>query len=189
MSTDFDGDGVTDLAFASFQSDEVSVLLGHGDGRFTLEGGATIHTDDGAYGIDAADFNGDGRPDLAVSDQFDDEVAILVRRPSGGFTAPQRVPAADGPVRLAARDLDQDGDADLAVAAFASSQLLVFRNAPATPPPPPPPLNLVRPRSSRLTAASSWAASPGPCRTPTSACRAPGRAAIPASRSSSAGSG
>ena len=162
MATDFDGDGVTDLAFASFQSDEVSVLLGHGDGRFTLEGGATIHTEDGPYGIDAADFTGDGRPDLAVSNQFDDEVAILVRRPSGGFTAPQRVPAGDGPVRLAARDLDQDGDADLAVAAFGSSQLLVFNNAPATPPPPPPPLNLVRPSIVQADGSEFVGGKPGP---------------------------
>src|SRR4051812_12945574 len=70
-SADFDGDGAADLAFANFQSDSVSVYLGHGDGSFRLEAGAPIHTGDSAYGVADADFDGDGRPDLAVSDQFD----------------------------------------------------------------------------------------------------------------------
>ena len=62
---DFDGDGKPDLAVANALSDNVSVLLGNGDGSFQ----AAKNFGAGSYPVSVAvgDFNGDGKPDLAVA--------------------------------------------------------------------------------------------------------------------------
>jgi len=79
---DFNGDGKPDLAVSTTYESEtggVTVLYGNGDGTF--QPGVTFGTQlQGAYIIQmgVADFNGDGRPDLAVPDAYSDNVAILL---------------------------------------------------------------------------------------------------------------
>ena len=62
---DFNGDGVTDLATANRYSDNVSVLLGVGDGTFAAQ--ATYAAGDGPRSVTTGDFNGDGVTDLATA--------------------------------------------------------------------------------------------------------------------------
>jgi hypothetical protein len=61
---DFNGDGFQDIAAPDVFSDNVSIMLGNGDGTLTQGGLFT-----GAPGGRAlvADFNRDNRPDLAVA--------------------------------------------------------------------------------------------------------------------------
>ena len=56
------GDGRTDLAVADVDSNDVSILLGNGDGTFVTQGTYPV----GTYprSIVAGDFNGDGNLDL-----------------------------------------------------------------------------------------------------------------------------
>jgi hypothetical protein len=65
--SDFNRDGIIDIAVANYASAGVSVLLGKGGGEFE----APLHFTAGpeARGIVAADFNGDGILDLAVANQ------------------------------------------------------------------------------------------------------------------------
>jgi hypothetical protein len=63
---DYDGDGVSDLAFRTPDATAVGVRLGDGTGHF---GPATMIPTGSTVGvIVTADFNGDGRPDLANFD-------------------------------------------------------------------------------------------------------------------------
>src|ERR1700674_3738612 len=61
---DFNGDGKPDLAVANSGSNNVSILLGNGDGTFQ----PAVNFDAGLSpnSIAVGDFNGDGRLDLAV---------------------------------------------------------------------------------------------------------------------------
>ena len=64
MAGDFTGDGKLDLAVVNNVSNDISVLLGNGDGTFQPQVTYAVGLSPSA--IVAGDFNGDGRLDLAV---------------------------------------------------------------------------------------------------------------------------
>src|SRR5882672_3030843 len=76
VTADFDADGKLDLAVANKGSNNVSILLGNGDGTFTLH--SSPNTGSGPFSVVAGDFNGYGHLDLAVSNQTDGTVTILL---------------------------------------------------------------------------------------------------------------
>ena len=88
---DFNGDGTPDLAVADFSSNNVSVLLGNGDGSFQAA------QDFGAAGssprsmVAVGDFNGDGKPDLAVVNGSSNNVSVLLGNGDGSFQAAQNL--------------------------------------------------------------------------------------------------
>jgi hypothetical protein len=71
VASDFDGDGCLDLYVANdFQEDD---FLYHNNcnGTFTEVGAAAMpHTSRSSMGVDAADFNNDGRPDVMTADML-----------------------------------------------------------------------------------------------------------------------
>jgi hypothetical protein len=87
---DLNGDGKLDLAIAISNSDQ-SVLLGHGDGTFTVLG--TLPTDDHIRRIEIGDLNGDGIPDLAFLG--DSEITFFANDGTAHFVGPTSfIPAA-----------------------------------------------------------------------------------------------
>ncbi len=62
-----------------------------------------------------ADLNGDGKPDLAVTDQVSNDVAILLGNGNGTFAPPTFVTAGSGPYAIAAGKFNADNNFDLAV--------------------------------------------------------------------------
>ena len=78
-------------------------------------------------GVVAADFDGDGDIDLAVANQSDDTVSILLGRGNGSFAPRTDFATADTPVALTAADFDGDGNLDLAVAADVAGVISLLR--------------------------------------------------------------
>jgi len=99
---DFDEDGNIDVAFpVVFNEDPVSttvlIFLGDGNGGFTA--GQTITSGGGPHSAAAADFNGDGHVDLAVTNRDDGTVLILLGAGDGTFASHATIPIAVVPAR------------------------------------------------------------------------------------------
>jgi tetratricopeptide (TPR) repeat protein len=65
--------------------------------------------------IATADFNGDGFADMAVANETDNTVSILLNDGSGSFTSGEVIPVPPAPVAIVAGDFNGDGEQDLAV--------------------------------------------------------------------------
>lgn len=71
----------------------------------------------GAYpeSVVVADFNGDGRPDIATANQGSDNVSVLLQNSDGTFQTAVNYAAGNGPVSLQVGDFNNDGKLDLLV--------------------------------------------------------------------------
>ena len=73
----------------------------------------------GPIAIVAGDFNGDGRTDLAVANDGDNAVSVLLGNGDGTFqTAGQPTRWEPSPYAIVAGDFNGDGRTDLAVANY-----------------------------------------------------------------------
>jgi hypothetical protein len=115
---DFNGDGNQDLAFTG-GSGFVYVFLGNGDGTFQplrrfTSGGAE------SYSIAVGDVNGDGKPDLIVTNVFTGQrkgnVSVLLGNGDGTFQPPIKIRGGPTPAQSALADFNGDGKLDMAVA-------------------------------------------------------------------------
>ena len=73
---DFNGDGTPDLAVANNGSNNVSVLLGNGDGSF--QAAQNFGAGGSPASVAVGDFNGDGTADLAVANSVSNNVSVLI---------------------------------------------------------------------------------------------------------------
>src|SRR5207248_3078866 len=115
---DFDGDGKLDLAVANFNSANVSVLLGKGDGTFQAPNNFVVGTE--PISVAVGDFNGDGILDLATANGIDfgggsNNVSVLLGKGDGSFQPAMNLAAGSNPHSVAVGDFNGDGKLDLAV--------------------------------------------------------------------------
>lgn len=114
---DFNGDGRMDVVTTN-HGGGVSVLLGNGDGTLqsqkTFSAGSRYGAGDGPNSVVSADFNGDGKVDLAVSNASDNTVAVLLGNGAGGFKLEQVYGVGHTPYTVLVGDFNGDGHADLA---------------------------------------------------------------------------
>jgi hypothetical protein len=119
--SDFNGDGKPDLAVtnavldASADNSVVSVLLGNGDGTFQTH--VDYETGVNPASVAVGDFNGDGKPDLAVANYFGYSVSVLLGHGDGTFQTRVDYAMGNAPGAVTVGDFNGDGKADLAVSA------------------------------------------------------------------------
>ena len=132
---DLNGDGKPDIAVAAFGCNpcdqpgplgDVAVLLGNGDGTFqkyvAYPGGDPVQS------VAIGDFNGDGKPDLAIVNFLSFRVDILLNNGNGTFQSPVGFGADNGPLFVAVGDLNRDGKPDLVVANGGTNDISILLN-------------------------------------------------------------
>jgi len=129
---DFDGDGHLDLAVAnagylSNPGTTVSVLFGKGNGTFGTKKDFTVGQM--PFGIVAADFDGDGKIDLATANYLDGTASVLLNKGKRGFRPATSYAAGHpgAPYRVIAAPLKTGEKPSLAVASIAGTYVLVSK--------------------------------------------------------------
>jgi hypothetical protein len=124
---DFTSNGNLGVAVLDTISNSVSILPGNGDGTFQQPLTFALPAGSGASGMVAADFNGDGRLDLAIAEPALGAVQIFLGNGDGTFEdlAPISVPGASS---LVAADFTDNGRIDLAVASASMSTVTILMN-------------------------------------------------------------
>jgi tetratricopeptide (TPR) repeat protein len=136
-TADFNQDGQSDLAVANRNAKiiapggvvatySVSIFLGLGTGSFQARTDVGLpSTEMSPSAIAVADFNADGRPDIVVTNEESNSIAILLQDPGGTFTITTRA-VGTMPRAVVAADFNLDGRMDLTIANFGDNSITVL---------------------------------------------------------------
>ena len=129
LTADFNEDGVPDLVVTNYDSSDVSVLLGNGDGTFQPQ--RRFDATAAPYGMTFGDVNGDQHLDLLVADTYaagNTSLAVLLGRGDGTFE-PETLQSLRhflAPPTLTLADLDGNGTLDLIAAGGSNPGLDIY---------------------------------------------------------------
>lgn len=130
---DFNGDNKNDIVLTNAAQNTVALLLNQTDGQ-TISFGSTleIDTNDGPWGLDFGDLNGDGMLDIAVSTLSTSDLSIttLINTSDNETISFDRVDkeVSSSTRNIKIADLDNDGRVDLAFTRDPVADLSVLLN-------------------------------------------------------------
>ena len=121
---DFNQDGKRDLAVLNRTSEDVSVLLGVGDGTFSPAN--SFLAGPVPWELNGGDFNGDSRLDLAIMSSSSRRVTVILGNGTGGFSSPIYNTYTGLMNSMATGDFNGDGKSDVAVVGNQSTEVLIL---------------------------------------------------------------
>jgi hypothetical protein len=134
---DLDGDGHPDIVTAN-SANSISILQSTGQAGNITTNSFAVHFElpagGGPSSVAIGDLDGDGRPDIAVSDGLDSTISIFRNVSTGGrlstnsFAARLDLAAPSTSDMVAFADVDGDGKLDMLVPAYLGQVLSVFHN-------------------------------------------------------------
>ena len=128
---DVDQDGDLDLAVASSQDGNFSLLLNDGNGTFRSPSLLYKEINGEAHGVKLIDLNSDDKLDLVLSTKSPTKFGVMLQSSQGGgeFQSPNLFYNSTYFVNaFDFGDFDMDGDIDIIAATFADSNLRCFLN-------------------------------------------------------------
>ncbi len=107
---DYNGDGILDLATANGGANNVAILLGTGTGSFSAATNFAAAVNSFPVSVAAADFNGDGKLDLASGNNGSANVSILLNTsPACAAPSPSPSPSPSPTYSFNGGVVDADG--------------------------------------------------------------------------------
>jgi Ca2+-binding RTX toxin-like protein len=125
----FNANSHPDLVVSSFGNNQVETYFNIGSGSLSAAFSASVGTSPADIAV--SDFDLDGKLDVAVTNQFSDNVTVLFNNGfNGRFDAARTrsYPAGSGPTAIEAVDMNVDGLVDLVVTNGSDSNLAVLFN-------------------------------------------------------------
>jgi len=119
-----DVDAFPDIVVTNRLDDNVSVLLGNGDGTFAAQ--ATHEVGEFPIQLALADVDNDGHLDIATANHNEHKVSLLRGDGAGGFTDSGKLRTGNSPRYVAIEDLDGDGNRDILVANQGDGNVSIF---------------------------------------------------------------
>lgn len=126
---DFNGDGLTDVAVCNLTEGHVGVIYNDGtdlfDPLFKL---ISVLSHGAGNGLETADLNGDGRPDLVAGDNFSRKLSVVLNAGEGAWEAAKTYEVGEAPYPSVG-DFTGDGWADVVMTGGDGSLYLLANTA------------------------------------------------------------
>jgi len=128
LTSDFNADGVLDLALTDNGGSDIGIMFGIGNGAF--HDAVTYPVPSGNGHLIAVDLDLDGILDIATNSAGTDRITVLKGRADGTFESAVSYPAGRTPYGIASADFNRDGIPDLAAANILADSVSILLGRP-----------------------------------------------------------
>lgn len=119
LLVDINADQKLDALVPGFDSQEVNVLLGDGQGGFGLA--TSFAAGSGTVAVAAADFDGDGKLDMVAANYYANTVSVFKGLGNGSFETARTLSGPGQPNHVTVADVNLDGNPDIITANWAGN--------------------------------------------------------------------
>ncbi len=126
MSADANNDGILDLFVGSYNSMEISLLLGDGEGNLIFSN--KVAAGGRSWMIAAGDVNGDGFADVVSANSTGNNFSVVLSNGDGTLSEASVYPSGNFPLAIDLGYLDGDNDLDIVLSNYLSSNFEIYEN-------------------------------------------------------------
>lgn len=147
--TDLNGDGLGDFVVGNADQEPMQVLINTSTGGVFSVGESFEIVANDPRDIEGGDINGDGRPDLIVTNRAANGVTVFLNNYKSGpmdasaFNDVYHINSGGAPLNTCVVDMDRDGVTDLVIFDNGDNAISIYRNLNAVPEPPDQPTDLI----------------------------------------------